>query len=229
MSSSANSAAVLLDRARQGSMSSLGRLMSLYANYLKFVVGDQIDHRLGKRVSASDVLQETFYEAHRDFSAFRGESPEEFLGWMRRILVNNLLRAVEQHVTTAKRDLRREVSLDQVRRGVEQSTWRFASLLTSNEETPSIDMQRREDVSQLAAALASLPADYSEVIRLRHLEGLPFAEVAVRMDRTSGAVRMLWLRALKRLREDFVEANDPSDQFTGETAGETPDDGAGSE
>jgi len=188
-------------------MSSLGRLMSLYANYLKIVVAAQIDDRLGRRVSASDVLQETFFEAHRDFSAFRGESPEEFLGWMRRIMVNNLLRAVEQHVTTAKRDLRREVSLDQVRSGVEQSAWRIASLLASSEETPSMDLQRREDVSQLASALAILPADYREVIRLRHVEGLPFAEVAQRMERTSGAVRMLWLRALKQLREDIVLPN----------------------
>ena len=71
----------------------------------------QLDDRLRARVSSSDVVQETFYEAHRDFPAFRGATPEEFLGWLRRILLNNLLRAVEQHVTAAKRDVRREVSI----------------------------------------------------------------------------------------------------------------------
>ena len=156
MSSASLTAATLLDRAQQGSMSSLGRLMSLYANYLKIVVASQLDDRLARRVSASDVVQETFYEAHRDFAAFRGESPEEFLGWMRRILVNNLLRAVEQHVKAAKRDVRREVSLDQLRRGIEQSTWRFDALLRSDEETPSLDLQRREDQSLLAEALSAV-------------------------------------------------------------------------
>lgn len=211
MSSTSVSAAALLDRAQQGSMSSLGRLMSLYANYLKIVVSAQLDSRLGQRVSPSDVVQETFCEAHRDFQAFRGESPEEFLGWMRRILVNNLLRAVEQHVSAAKRDVRREVSIDQLRRGVEQSTWRFGALLTSDQESPSRNLQRIEDQALLAEALSELTPDYREVIRLRHLEGLSFAEVAARMERSSGAVRMLWLRALKQLRVG-LSSQDPGEE-----------------
>jgi len=36
---------------------------------------------------------------------------------------------------------------------------------------------------------------------LRQVEGLPFEEIGERMDRSSGAVRMLWLRALRSLRE----------------------------
>jgi RNA polymerase sigma-70 factor (ECF subfamily) len=53
----------------------------------------------------------------------------------------------------------------------------------------------------LADTLAQLPADYRDVIVLRHIEGLPFEEVANRMGRSAGAVRMLWLRALKKMRE----------------------------
>ncbi len=205
MSQSSSNAAALLDRAQQGSMSSLGHLMGLYASYLKLVVSAQLDGRLRTRVSASDVVQETFYEAHRDFSGFRGESPEEFLAWMRKILVNNLLRAVEQHVLTAKRDVRREVSLERMQGGVDRSAMRFASLASSKEESPSTDLQRQERESVLAEVLTELPADYRKLIRLRHLEGLSFAEVAIRMNRSSGAVRMLWLRALKQLREKFDE------------------------
>jgi RNA polymerase sigma-70 factor, ECF subfamily len=68
-------------------------------------------------------------------------------------------------------------------------------------ETPSRCAVRHEREILLADALAGLPADYRDVIVLRHIEGLPFEEVAQRMDRTAGAVRMLWLRALKKLRE----------------------------
>ncbi|TWT90123.1 ECF RNA polymerase sigma-E factor [Pseudobythopirellula maris] len=197
--------------------------MGLYSQYLKLVVSSQLDDKLRKRVSASDVVQETFYEAHRDFAAFRGESPEELLGWMRRILVNNLLRAVEQNVYAAKRDVRREVSLDHVRRGVERSTIRFSALAAGREASPSTDMQRQESEAALAASLAELPDDYQEVIRLRHLEGLPFAEVAERMDRTSGAVRMLWLRAIKQLRDaqrlvQHADATPPAGDASGDAA-----------
>jgi len=52
----------------------------------------------------------------------------------------------------------------------------------------------------LADALAKLPADYAELIVLRHLQGLPFAEVARRMGRSVDSVEKLWIRALARLR-----------------------------
>lgn len=207
MPSSEPTAASLLARARGGSVSSLGRLMSLYSVYLKFVVSAQLDDRLRARVSPSDVVQETFFEAHRDFASFRGDAPEQFLAWMRRILVNNLLRAVEQHVQAAKRDIRREVSLNRVRDDVERSAWRFAALAAPNTSTPSVSLQRRESAAELAAALQELPEDYRQVLLLRHMEGLRFEEVAGRMGRTAGAARMLWLRAIKRLREALPNPN----------------------
>ena len=42
------------------------------------------------------------------------------------------------------------------------------------------------------------------MIRLRNIEGLPFSEIAERMERTSGAARMLWLRALEQLRTEYT-------------------------
>jgi len=53
----------------------------------------------------------------------------------------------------------------------------------------------------VADQLARLPAAYREVIVLRNLEGLAFDEVARRMNRSPGAVRVLWLRALDQLRQ----------------------------
>ena len=61
----------------------------------------------------------------------------------------------------------------------------------------------------MANQLAQLPANYREVIVLRNLEGLPFEEVARRMGRTPGAVRILWLRALDRLRQMQPDEEQP--------------------
>jgi RNA polymerase sigma-70 factor (ECF subfamily) len=69
--------------------------------------------------------------------------------------------------------------------------------------TPSELAIRREQSVVLADALARLPDDYREVIVLRHLERIEFSEVAARMGRSSGAVRMLWARALERLRVEL--------------------------
>jgi RNA polymerase sigma-70 factor (ECF subfamily) len=187
--------------ARGGSGSCLGQLLALYTNYLKLLVSAQLDNRLRARVSPSDIVQESFYEAHRDFGDFRGSSIGEFVVWLRRIVVNNILRVVEQHVLAEKRDVRREVSLEEIGRRLEKSTVRLESFLAEQAESPSGCASRREDEILLADTLATLPADYRDVIVLRHIEGLPFEEVAQRMDRSAGAVRMLWLRALKRMRD----------------------------
>lgn len=193
----------LFKEACSGSNSCLGRLLTLYTNYLKLLVTAQLDDRLRGRVSPSDIVQESFFEAHRDFHQFRGQSPGEFVVWLRRIVVNNILRMVEQHVLAEKRDVRREVSLEEIGRRLEQSTVRLETLLAIEDDSPSGCAVQREDELRLADTLAQLPEDYREVIILRHIEGLSFDEVGARMKRSAGAVRMLWLRALKQLREQL--------------------------
>ena len=49
--------------------------------------------------------------------------------------------------------------------------------------------------------MAFTAKDYREVIILRNLEGLSHNDVARRMDPGVEAVRMLWVRALARLRQ----------------------------
>ena len=95
---------------------------------------------------------------------------------------------VDDDLLAEKRDVRREISLEQIGRRLEQSTARLESLLAEPGDSPSGHAQRNEQEILLADALAELPGDYREVILLRHIEGLPFEEVARRMDRSCGAV-----------------------------------------
>jgi len=191
----------LLERARSGSTESLGHLLQLYGNYLRLLTVAQLEQRLRARVSPSDVVQETFFEAHRDFAQFRGTTTAEFIAWLRRILVNNLYRVVEQHVLAEKRDVRRELSLERLATALEQSTARLEAVILDPGRSPCADLQHQELEVTLADEIASLSADYREVIILRHIQLLPFEEIGQRMDRSSGAARMLWLRAIKQLRE----------------------------
>lgn len=102
-----------------------------------------------------------------------------------------------------KRDARRDVSLNTYLRRIGRSSDRIEAALASQRSSPSAQARRRELVAEVADQLARLPPSYREVIVLRNLEGLPFEEVAQRMQRTPGAVRVLWLRALARLREIY--------------------------
>lgn len=190
----------LLRDARDGRSQSLGKLLQLYANYLKILASAQLDQNLRGRVSPSDVVQETLFEAHRDFAHFRGTSPYEFVAWLRRIMVHNLASIVEQNLLAAKRDVRREVSLQKLNRSVEQSRLRLENILVDRGASPSSNIENQEQVMNLADVLSEMPADYRDVIVLRNLEGLGFKDVADRMSRSHGAVRMLWMRAIEDIR-----------------------------
>jgi RNA polymerase sigma-70 factor (ECF subfamily) len=198
-SMTSESLALLLEAKRGGTVEQ-GKLLSLYSNYLKILAQTQLDRRIRRRVSASDLVQETMLEAHRDFSDFRGVTTAEFVGWLRRILVHNLIRVTEKHLQTDKRDVRREVYIHRLHASIEQSNSRLEHVLVGHHESPSSALGRHERMRLLADAMAKLPKDHRQIILMRHIEGLPFAEIATQMDRTSGACRMLWLRAMDQLR-----------------------------
>jgi RNA polymerase sigma-70 factor (ECF subfamily) len=79
--------------------------------------------------------------------------------------------------------------------------------LAASISTPSQRASRREQAVLLADALGRLPEDYREVIILRHLEGIPFADVAARMGRSVNSVQKLWVRSLAKLKEAMEGAS----------------------
>jgi RNA polymerase sigma-70 factor, ECF subfamily len=199
-SSEAPHVSSLIIHARHESGASIGQLLQLYRNYLTVLATTQIEKRLQPRLSPSDVVQETMLRAHKNFGQFRGTTEPELVAWLRQILVNNLAKFVEQHVLAARRDVRREVSIERLGAALERSTVQLAALLPAAGKSPSMAVQQREEAVVLADRLAQLPDDYREVLVLRNLQGLPFEEVAQQMERSVGAVRMLWLRAIEKLR-----------------------------
>lgn len=194
-------AAELIDEARAKGNEPLGRLLQLYRNYLSILASTQLNARMQARVSPSDLVQEAMLAAHRDFEQFRGHSEREFLGWLRQILINCLHHAIATHVKAKKRDVRCEVSIDQMNAALERSAVQMANCLADTGPSPSAVVRQREQSVALADQLARLKPQYRDVIVLRNLRGLSFNEVAERMNRKPGSVRMLWLRAMEKFKE----------------------------
>lgn len=190
----------LLQAARRQQLGSLGALLELYRNYLTILATTQLDRRLQRRVSPSDLVQETMLAAHQDFSSFRGESEREFLAWLRQILIHRLYRAIEVHLKSKRRDVRCEVSMEQACTALHNSAVNLTQVLADREATPSTPLQQQERAVAIANQLAKLAPQYREVIVLRNLQGLSFDEIAQRMHRNAGAVRMLWLRAVEKFK-----------------------------
>ncbi len=191
----------ILKLAKAGNQESLGELLTLYRGYLLGIATVRLDSRLRNRCNPSDVVQETMLEAFRDFHQFRGESEPEFLAWIRQILAHNLARLIEMHVLTGKRDARREISLDNRHSGSQSKLENRNHWLADDQKSPSSQFQQQEQLIQVVECLSHLPGHYRDVLMLRHIEGLSFEEVGGRLGKSSGAVRMIWLRALEQLRE----------------------------
>jgi RNA polymerase sigma-70 factor (ECF subfamily) len=190
----------LLAAFRSGNLPAQGEVLGRYQPWLLLLARVQIDSQFQGKFDPSDVVQQTLLEAYRDFGQFRGGTEAELMAWLRQILAHVLAHEIRRYRGTQQRDLSREVSLEQA---LAQSSQRLGEVLAGSQSSPSQQAARHEGEMLLAEVLARLPEDYREVIVLRNLEGLPHEEIARRMGRSAGAVRMLWVRALDRLRQEL--------------------------
>jgi RNA polymerase sigma-70 factor (ECF subfamily) len=186
-----------LPEARAGSHEALGQALEACRAYLLLIANQQIDPHLRAKGGASDLVQETFLEAQRDFTHFQGDGIEQFQAWLRAILLNNV-RNFTRHYYADKRELGREVRLEP-----ETPSANMGQALPAETPSPSARAIAKEDASRVVAALERMPPDYRQVIALRNQEGRSFAEVATILARSENAVRKLWFRAIERLREEL--------------------------
>jgi RNA polymerase sigma-70 factor (ECF subfamily) len=190
-----------LEAARAGSREALGEALEACRAYLLVVAEREIDPALRAKGGASDLVQQTFLEAQRDFGGFHGSTAEQLRAWLRQVLRNNLTSFARQYRDTQKRQAGREV-------GLPQSRPSGPGGLATDTPTPSRHAIAGEDAAALQAALDRLPDDYRQVIALRYDEDRPFDEIAKIMQRSPNAVRKLWARAVEHLQRELGQDND---------------------
>lgn len=186
-----------LAAARAGDAAARDRLFGACRSFVATAARCHLQRGLQAKVDASDVVQQSLLEAHRGFDRFAGETPAEWLAWLKKIVAHNALDAAKQYRGTAKRDAARELPL--ALHADASHGWHEQPVDPAS--SPSGRVIRWEQELLLAAALDALAEDHREVLFLRNIERLPFEEVARRMDRSSGACRMLWMRAIASLRD----------------------------
>jgi len=206
MGNEATHVAEMLRDARAGDAIALNDLFQRFRNYLACLACAGIDHGLRTKADPSDLVQETLLSAYAGFEGFRGTTEGELAAWLRRILANQLAMLARRYRTTAARDIARERPMEAT---LNDSSVRLGQLADSAITSPSEFALRRERSVMLADALAALPTHYREVIVLRDLRQMEWAEIAESMARSKGSVRLLWSRALTRLGRTLNEESEP--------------------
>jgi RNA polymerase sigma-70 factor, ECF subfamily len=198
MSASENESAERLCAARAGSRDALGAVLEACRGYLLRIANEQLGSDLHAKGGGSDLVQQTFLEAQRDFADFQGDSEAELLAWLRILLLHNLANFRRHYRGTDKRQVGREVALKSGDSSAESGV-----AVAADTPTPSQEAIANEEAEAMRLALQRLPAAYRQAIVLRHQEQQSFEEIGRQLNRTPGAARMLWLRAVERLQKEL--------------------------
>lgn len=171
-----DSQARLIARAKQGDE---GAISQLYRQYAPGIYG-YLAGRVGDSALADDLTSEVFLRALEGLSQFeyRGIS---FSAWLYRIAHDRMV--------------------DHFRRQSRQPTTSLEDPRLPAQTGLDEQIETRLRIEQLDKAMERLTADQHQVILLRFVAGFKLREIAYVMNKSTAAIKMLQLRALKRLRQ----------------------------
>ena len=173
----------LLGKVEKGDRAAFDYLVSKFRARLTTVARLRLGSRLRERVAVEDVLQEAFLRAFRSIETAKFDTEQSFFGWL---------------ATITER-----TTVDFARRAAARPISALDHEVPGRDVSPSRGLQREERFERLQRALDGLSPEHREVIILARLQGLPFREIAERMDRSHTAVANLLSRALAKLRCSF--------------------------
>jgi len=190
--------AKLILAAKGGSRQAIGELMDGCRDYLMLIANQDLDQGLRAKVGASDVVQDVLLSAQNAIGEFRGQSREEFISWLRGILVNDLLETRRKYRGTAKRQIDREVSLPG-----ESFGGIAPDAITAQHPTPGTQAIAHEETAALQSAMEQLSPEHHQVLQLRNWQQLSFSDVGTEIGLSADASRKLWARAVLALQREL--------------------------
>lgn len=175
-----------LDSVRKGDANAWEQLVRDYRPYLLAVARRVLADR--PPGDCSSAVQDGLAVGFERAGQFRGQSGAELLGWLSRIVANKAcdrLRGDKPSLLPTNAE--------------------GEDLLADDATTPSFQCTRRESAARVLEAIAGLPEDYRQVIEQRIFQNRSYDEIASSLNRTNDSVRCLWVRAIRRLRDELGE------------------------
>ena len=159
-----------------------------------------VERRLGAalrgKVEPQDILQELAVKALRELPDIDLGDRDPF-NWLCHLAEQCIVDG-HRHFAAGKRAAGREVA-GNVPAG--EGSQDLVALLAASLTSPTQAVVRDERTQRLHDALAALPDEQREALRLRYGDGLPTKEVARRLNKTDVATRVLLTRLIHRLQE----------------------------
>lgn len=188
--------AELVTRCRSGDEGAFSMLVERYQNRaFRTAFG-----MLRDREDALEVAQDAFVRAYRSLATFRGEA--EFSTWLHRI-VTNLARNRIRYRRRRRHDWKVSIDADP-----ESGGYSAVPEIADLADDPAERVATRDMTVYVQNAMKDLPAVMREVLCLRDIEGLSYAEIAVLSGCEIGTVKSRIFRAREALRVAVFQDED---------------------
>lgn len=192
----------IIEQIKSGNGDALAKYISERSPQLLSFIEKRMSDALRRRVEAADILQELTTSAWQSLAGVEWGDREPF-GWLCQQAERRIIDAHRRHFGAQKRAAAREVNLSGgggSGSGSDEGGG-MADLLAASMTSPSGVLSRQQKEFHMLQALESLPEDARDALRMRYVEGLPSKEIAQKLGRTDGAVRVLLTRSLQKLQE----------------------------
>ena len=185
----------LLKAFRSGDDTAFDGLIGLYSAKL-YKVAYAI---LGSRQDAEEVVQDTFLRAYRALQAFRGDSSLET--WLHRITLNL---ARNKYQWNHRRGSGLNVSL--TAGDADDSGTDNEQDVPDRRMAPDLILEQNEIGTNIMKALNSLPDNLRVTMLLRHVNDMPYEQIAQKLDCKIGTVKSRLSRGREMLRDYLAAA-----------------------
>ena len=194
----------LLKLARDGDRAAVDRVLARHRAAVRRMIQLRMDPALGRRLDASDIVQDVLVDAHRRLRKYLQHPVIPFHLWLRQIAKDRLVDAHRRHRVAARRSLDREQPLD-VRLPRDESTRNLTMQLCDRQLTPAAAATWRELKRRFEQACRSLEPQDQEIVIMRHFEELSNSDTALALGLSPQAASMRYLRAIRRLRTRLAD------------------------
>ncbi len=185
----------LLKAFRSGDAAAFDGLIALYSAKLY-----KVAHALlGSRQDAEEVVQDTFLRAYHALHAFRGESSLET--WLYRITLNL---ARNKYQWNHRRGSGLNVSL--TAGDADDSGTDNEQDVPDRRMAPDLILEQNEIGTNIMKALNSLPDNLRVTMLLRHVNDMPYEQIAQKLDCKIGTVKSRLFRGREMLRDYLTAA-----------------------
>jgi RNA polymerase sigma-70 factor (ECF subfamily) len=194
----------LIERLRRGDATAIAEFLALRHTDLIAFIERRLGAALRRKIEPDDIFQEVSAEAVRGINE-AGLGDRDPFAWMCQLSERRIIDAHRHFFGAQKRNAAREVPLSS---GSDADRPGFINELVASMTTPSEAFSRKGRELQLQQALATLPEEQREALRLRYVEGLATKDIAERTGRTDGAVRVMLSRSLAKLQRMLAAKHD---------------------